>query len=301
MWLQRKSLSLLLVVVLGSLWGLHFSLIKICAESSLSRVDILLLTTAGSACGFFCIAWTKKQLPHFSFTHWRFYIICAAFGYSGPIFIELLVAQYLSAGTLTLIVSTSPLVTLCVAAVLKTEKVNRRGLIGILLGTLAILFLLIPTLRGEQAVSASIVAATFIVPIAYGSYHHYVVKAWPHNDRPLQVASGSMLAACLILLPLLMFNPVDLPRSENLFIYGVLAAMSIFAVLEVLLYFAIIRAAGAVTVSLSNFVTIVAGVVWGMLIFDERPSLWVWLCAGILLLAVYLVLSSRFKAIKTTT
>lgn len=290
----NRFLPITLVFILGSLWGLHFSLIKICSESGISHFSILIATTGGVALIFSVITLLQRQLPKVSLTHLRFYLICAVLGYAGPILIELVVAQHMDAGLLTLIVSTTPLVTLSIATIIKTEKVKARGLIGVGLGCLTIFVLLIPKFSGANAVPWQYLIITFTVPIAYGTYHNYVSKAWPADSSTWQVASGELIVALLLLLPFYFFQSGSLfPQAQWQTVHWAMLLMVVFAVVEVYLYFEIIRLAGAVTVSLSNFVTIAAGVIWGMLIFKERPEWWEWACVAVLMVALYLVLGNR--------
>lgn len=297
---QSRTLSVTLVFILGSLWGLHFSLIKICSESGLSALTVLTLSTIGVALAFIVISALRKSLPRCSWHHLGFYFLCALLGYSGPILIELAVAQHMEAGLLTLVVSTTPLITLAIATLLKTERVGRKGLLGVLLGSAAIFMLVIPKLNGSHSISWQILLTTFLVPLCYGIYHNYVARFWPKDSNTWQVASGEMLVALLFVLPIFLYQGGDIfPQQHWQNVHWIIVVMVVFAVLEVYLYFEIIRLAGAVTVSLSNFVTIAAGVIWGMLIFAERPSWWQWMCVALLMLALYLVLGNRQLKIKS--
>jgi drug/metabolite transporter (DMT)-like permease len=62
-----------------------------------------------------------------------------------------------------------------------------------------------------------------------------------------------------------------------------------FALVEIFLYFEILRIAGPIFTSQTNFVTVISGVFWAMIIFDERPSEWLWLSAALLGIALYFV------------
>ena len=69
--------------------------------------------------------------------------------------------------------------------------------------------------------------------------------------------------------------------------------MIAFSTIEIYLYFELVRRAGAVFVSQANYIMVVAGVFWGMLIFSERPTAWLWLSAAILLAALYMTHSDK--------
>ena len=289
---------ILLVFVLGTLWGLHFSLIKICSESGLSHFGILTATSAGVAIAFVLVSALRRERPRLTLKHARFYCLCALFGYVGPILVELVVAKQMAAGILTLIVSTAPIFTLIFASLFKTDAVGPAGVFGMILGIAAITALLLPQFNnangGTESVALRWLPLTFLVPIAYGFYHNYVAKYWPADSNVWQVATGEMTVALLLIAPLFVFYAEPIIDDGGLQpVHWAILALVVCAVIEVYLSFEIIRLSSAVTVSLSNFVTIAAGVLWGMLFFGERPTWWDWVCVIVLMFALHLVVKSR--------
>ena len=101
------------------------------------------------------------------------------------------------------------------------------------------------------------VALAFLVPLLYAMYHNYVAVAWPAGSDSWQVACGESLGA------LIFFAPVYLWRGDYITFQGAwgygewaILSMIFFGLIEVFLYFEIVRLAGAVFVSLANYVTI---------------------------------------------
>lgn len=291
----QRLLPVFLVFVLGSLWGLHFSLIKIASESGLPPAQVTVMITFGVSGIYLLIGLLRRRLPVFNLGSIRFYLLCALLGYVLPIFVELFVARHMAAGLLTLIVSTTPIFTLVLALMLKTEAVSRGRIVGVAVGAMAAVLILLPQLVGSGSTSSAMIILTFVVPCCYGLFHNYVAKVWPTGMDTWQVGAGQMTAALLMMLPLYLAfaGPSTLQVEPARTVYWAIAAMIVFAVLEVYLYFTIIRMAGAVVVSLSNFVTIAAGVMWGMLIFAEQPGLWDWLCVAVLMLSLAMVIQYR--------
>jgi drug/metabolite transporter (DMT)-like permease len=290
-----RLLPVILVFILGSLWGLHFSLIKICSESDLPPPLITVVTTLGVSLVYVVISIGRGRYPVIARAPLRFYALCALLGYVLPIFIELFVARHMDAGLLTLIVSTTPVFTLLIALGAKTERVSPRRIGGVAVGAVAAAMILLPHAFTAGSAVLSGVLLAFVVPVSFGIFHNYAAKAWPKGLDTWQVSSGQMGMALAMMLPLyLLFSDPLLPDLGNWRqVHWAIAAMILFAVAEVYLYFTIIRMAGAVVVSLSNFVTIAAGVIWGMLIFSEQPGWWNWVCVAILMLSLGLVIEVR--------
>jgi drug/metabolite transporter (DMT)-like permease len=290
-----RLLPVFLVFVLGSLWGLHFSLIKICSESDLPPPLITVLTTLGVSAVYVGIALARGRYPQFARAPLGFYALCALLGYVLPIFVELFVARHMAAGLLTLVVSTTPIFTLGIALMANTEAVSPKRMLGVAVGAAAAAMILLPRTLGDSSAVAGWILLAFVVPVSYGIFHNYVARAWPRGLDTWQVGCGQMVMALAMMLPLyLTFSDPLMPDFTNWRqVHWAIAAMILFAVMEVYLYFTIIRIAGAVVVSLSNFITIAAGVVWGMLIFNEQPGWWDWACVAILMLSLVLVIEYR--------
>lgn len=290
-----RLLPVFLVFVLGSLWGLHFSLIKIASESDLPPPLITVMTTLGVSVVYIGVAIARGRYPRFARAPLSFYALCALLGYVLPIFIELFVARYMAAGLLTLIVSTTPIFTLGIALVSNTEAVSPKRMLGVGVGAVAAAMILLPRTTGASASILEWVLLAFLVPVSFGIFHNYVARAWPKGLDTWQVGAGQMTVALAMMLPLYLgfSDPLMPDFSAWRQVHWAIAAMIVFAVMEVYLYFTIIRIAGAVVVSLSNFVTIAAGVVWGMLIFNEQPGWWDWFCVAILMFSLALVIEYR--------
>lgn len=291
----RRLLPVFLVFILGSLWGLHFSLIKIASESDLPPPLITVITTLGVSLVYIFVSIGRGRYPVIARAPLSFYALCAFLGYVLPIFVELFVARHMDAGLLTLVVSTTPIFTLLIALQSKTERVSPKRIAGVALGACAAAMILLP--RAFVSTSAVLVwvLLAFAVPVSYGIFHNYAAKAWPVGLDAWQVGCGQMVMALAMMLPLylLFSDPLTPDFTHWRQVHWAIAAMILFAVIEVYLYFTIIRMAGAVVVSLSNFITIAAGVIWGMLIFGEQPSWWDWLCVAILMLSLGLVIEYR--------
>ena len=282
-----------LIFVLGAIWGLHFSVIKIASESGLAYEAIAATTTMGIAVALIGVGVARRRLPGIGTAAVRFYFICALLGYVIPFFTELYVASHMDAGILVLVVSTTPLFTVLIAVVSRTERVVARRLFGTALGVVSAALVLVPDKALPDSDATPWILAGFAVPLTYAMYHNYVARAWPAGADSWQVAGGEAVAALVLLLPLYLWSG-DFVTFRGEWHGGewAILAMICFGVIEVYLYFEIVRLAGAVFVSQANYVTIIAGTLWGMMIFDERPTAWVWLSVCVLCAALYFVAGS---------
>lgn len=293
----RPWLPLFYLVILGTSWGLHFSFIKLAAESGLSYSGIAAVTTAGVAILTLLISALRRRMPRFDMQHLRFYFVAALLGYVAPFLIELHSSVHMPASVLTLVVSSSPLFTVLIAMLFRSDTITMRGLTGIIVGTLSAALILVPSAIGLTGIPVFWILVAFLVPLIYAADHNFIAKLWPAGSDSYQLGCGESLVALAMLLPLYLWQGVivdlDVPFGSG---HIAIIVMVGFALIEIFLYFEIIRLAGPIFVSQTNFITVAAGVLWAMYIFGERPSQWLWLSAALLALALYIITTDKKRA-----
>ena len=104
-------MNLLLLVVCGGLWGLHFALMRLVGGDHLSPMMTLFPLLSGVAVVLFLakLIWPQSSGP--VLPHMRFFVISGSLGYLVPFFLELIIAPQLSTALLTFVISTTPLLT----------------------------------------------------------------------------------------------------------------------------------------------------------------------------------------------
>ncbi|MBT8436365.1 MAG: DMT family transporter [Gammaproteobacteria bacterium] len=277
------------LLFLGSSWGLYFSLLKIAVLSGISYVGIITLTTAGVGVGMTTIALLRGRKPEFSYRHNVFYLVCALSGYLVPMIAELLVIAHMPAGVLTLIVSMSPLATLLFAWAMKTDTINLPRVAGIVLGAFAIFAILLPDAHLGEAVAWHWLLIAIVVPVSYAVHHNFTARFWPPGSDSYQVACGEAIFASLLLVTFAGFNwQWQDVQSWNQG-HSAIVFMAMIALIDIYIYFELIRLKGPIYTSHANYFMVISGVLWGMVIFAERPSSLMWVSAALLMASLYLI------------
>ena len=115
----------------------------------------------------------------------------------------------------------------------------------------------------------------------------------PPEAASLSLAAGSLCAGTVFLLPVMAIDGswwlLDSGLDQGALSLLVMAAL--YALLLVFFY-EVIRLAGPVFVSTNNYLVPLAGVGWGMAIFGDSLSAWVW-AALVLMIAGVLVMTAR--------
>lgn len=281
----------LLLFVVGVLWGLQLTLLKIAAGSSLGELGILTVCMVLLAAAYMAAVAIKKVWFRPTRRHSQFFLISGLFGYVLPLGGVILVADYLSAGLIVLFSEALiPVFTVAIALVLRTERVTTGRLAAVAVALSGVAVALWPELLSSTSARQEGLLLFFIIPLAYAIDGVYVAARWPEDLSPLQVVAGEAMAAVAMLLPFwFMFEGfTGLPESFGPGEWAILAFVPVTYV-EVYLYFYLLRTVGAVFVSFGCFVSLFAGFLWGMTLLGEQPRPSVWIAVGLVVLALYMI------------
>lgn len=278
-----------MLVLLGASWGLYFSMLKVAALSGISYTGILTLTTVGVAIGMSLIALLRGRKPEYTLAHVVFYLVCALTGYLVPMIAELLVIAHMPAGVLALIVSMAPLSTLLLAWRMRTDDVSPARIAGITLGAIAIFAILLPDAHLGEAVAWHWLLLALVVPVSYSLHHNYASRSWPKGSDSYQVACGEAIIAAILLLAFSSFNWQWQDIQSWNRGHSAILFMASISLIDIWIYFELIRIKGPVYTSHANYFMVISGVLWGMVMFAERPSPLMWMSAVLLIASLYLV------------
>ena len=127
-------------------------------------------------------------------------------------------------------------------------------------------------------------------PLSFALCSLFISAKQPPEISSLQAASGMLVAASLILMPLV--------YGENAFysLAGQMTAVKVIIILEIilsslgyLLFFILIRIAGPIFYSFTGGMVAITGLFWGYLIFGETPSIFQCMAVTLILCALFLL------------
>ena len=111
---------------------------------------------------------------------------------------------------------------------------------------------------------------------------------------PVHPPAAETTGAMVFVLPLflifgdLTLTSFDLGKAEL-----AIAILAAAGVIESILFFHLIRDTGGVLVSFGSFVSLFAGVAWGIILFSESYGATVWLAVAVLAVALFLAAADR--------
>jgi drug/metabolite transporter (DMT)-like permease len=260
-----------LLLALGAVWGSSFLLIKLAVETippvtvAAARIAIgaLALAVLVAARGR---AWPSVRRA------WLLLFVMGAIGNAIPFSLINWGETRIDSGLTAILMSSVPLATIMLApAFVRDEPVTPGKLLGVVLGMGGVAVLIGPgalmgahgELLGEIAVTAA--ALCYAV-------NGLVARQLP--PMPVEViGAGCLLSATLVSLPMSLIAERPWQASPSTLS---LAALALLGVLNTaggyLLLFRLVVRAGAGFASLNNFLVPLIGVMWGVLLLQERPS-----------------------------
>ncbi len=188
---------------------------------------------------------------------------------------------HISSGLASVLNATTPLFTAVVAHVATTDPSERLGpkrIAGISLGILGVAILLAPKI-GEIGFSGNEVLGQLAVlgaGLAYGVAVVFGRRFAKQGISPAVTATGQVTASSLLLLPVVLFIDKPWEFIPDIGLHSVLAVLGIAlfsTAIAYILYFELIKTAGATNASLVTLIIPVSAILLGVLFLGESITI----------------------------
>ncbi len=198
---------------------------------------------------------------------------------------------------MALAIALVPIATYAGAIWLKHDQPSLRRCIGLGMGAVAALLVVLPETSLPERSDMVWMLLPFGVVLCYAAEHLYFAFKAPPNVPSEGLLLLMLIGAALTLLPLTLVTstfhvPTFPPNKTDLALLGV----AIVTVLDYFLFMFLMARAGPVFTSQAAYVVTLAGVGWGMLLFGESHSIWIWIALIMALLGVSLVQPKRLSS-----
>ncbi len=286
----QKIYLYVLVLAAGVTWGLTFSLARIATSQGAHPLGLSFWQAMGGGVTLIIICAFRQIWPAVDMQSIRRYGVIAFTGTAIPSTLYFYAASKIPAGILAITVTLVPLLTYATSLLLGVDAYRRKRFIGILLGFVAILLLVIPQSSLPDPSMTTWTLLALLSSVFYTIENLYVDAGVPDDADMIALLTGGLFVAATVLIPIQVVQhawvPLNFPFTR---IEWSILASAVAGSLAYALFFMIVKMAGAVFASLSAYVVTISGVFWGIVIFDETHSLWVWSAFGLLLVGMVLV------------
>ena len=241
----------------------------------------LALLFVGAICG---------NLPPTSRAHLLQYLRLAVLAVMLPVLATAFAAHALPAGVITLVLTLVPGLTYLMSFAIGLERFEALSLAGLALGAAGVLLIVLPD-QGLPDAGAWVWMLVALVGAVAAAGSNVVAAAYrPPRSHSLALACGILLAAAVVLLPIMLVT--DGPYLFSDAGWQGIAGMAWAAAIHCVTFYCfqeVTRRAGAVFFAQFNYLVVAAGIFWALLIFDETLGLWVWAALACMVVGLWLV------------
>jgi len=277
--------------VAGVGWGFSFSLAKIAATGGAHPFGITFwqCTVGAVLMG----AFTARQHSTIAIKRELIFLWvgCGLLGLVIPNIGFYYAASRVSAGVLAISVGVVPILTYAISAVAGLEKFIFVKVLGVAFGATSIVLLVAPEESLPDPSQTLWVLLTFGSAACYAAMNILVALRTPENAGALTVTSGMFVAAALMMLPLVLATNSFVPLGWPL-IRAQWAALGLGVISATCycMYMYLVSYAGPVFSSQTGNVVTLSGVIWGIVIFDDSHSFWIWISLASMMMGLMLVM-----------
>jgi len=271
--------SWLMLIVLSVLWGGSFFFTEI-ALVDLPPFTLVLGRVAIAA----MILWWVVLLRHIDIPRdpkiWLGFLVMGALNNLIPFCLIVWGQTHIASSLAAILNATTPLFTLIIAHLAtKNEKLSRRKVIGVLTGFIGVIVVIgLPdameaSISNVTNIAALAPFAVLLAAVSYGCAGVFGRRF--KNSPPIITAAGQTSASSLMLIPLCIFidTPWNLPFPKTETILAVLGIAAFSTALAYILYFQLLKRAGASNLLLVTFLIPVSAILLGVLFLGETLAL----------------------------
>jgi len=279
----------LVLLLIGLGWGATGPFSKLAVSTGNHPIGVTFWNTAIGAVGLTSILLaTGRRLPY-DRRHLIFFLVCGFLGTALPNSLSYTAYQHLPIGVTVMVIALVPMATMLIALPLGIERLDPLRVVGLGLGTLAVLLIALPETSLPEPGQAIWVALPVIVSLAYAGENIYISTRKPPDCGALTVICGLSWGALILLTPAVVVADawVDITRfgpPEQAII-----AISFVHMGAYFGFIWLIGQAGPIFASQVGYVVTASGVVLGMAVYGERHSPWVWAALALMLAGLALV------------
>ena len=291
--LARRLLPFALLLFLGAMWGLAFSLAKIGRTGGVPPMAYTFWQATGAGTILLCICLARGMRPRLGWPFLRYYGFAGVIGFAAPNANMVVVLNFVPAGVMAVVITLVPVLTYVMAIALKMERFAAVRAAGVAFGLGGALLIVLPSASLPTPEMTLYAAIGMITPTLYAIGNVGMARWRPQGagGHSLALACGMTLAGGgAMFCAMMVTGQRYLPGQDGWLLrdWAMLSQIVITAVAFVV-FFELLRLVGPVVTGVVAFVITCTGILWGMAIFGETHSAWIWAAVALVLVGLALV------------
>ena len=286
----RKYIPWLGLAYMGVAWGLSFSVAKLATADGTTPIGIAFWQSLLAGLLLLGYVYLRGRRLAMTWPAIKLYIIVALLGTAIPSVCFYYAAARVPAGVLAITVTLVPILTYGLALLMRSEIFSATRLTGIMLGTVSIFLLVVPKNSLPESASLIWVLLACFSSLCYAIENIYLAKRGTDDIGAIRLACGTCLFSAIILAPVgIATNNMFMLDVTNGLITTSIVTLAVINATAYSAFVACIAVAGPLFASQVGYVVTLAGVFWGIAIFGETHSIWVWASLVTMLFGLMLV------------
>jgi drug/metabolite transporter (DMT)-like permease len=279
-----------LILFIGVVWGATFSLARLATEGGAHPLGLTFWQTFGGGIMLLGVCAVRRKWPVINRRFVLFYLVVGSFGSVLPGTLFFYAAPHVPAGILAITVATVPLLTYGASWLLRIDRFSVKRVSGIVAGLMAIVLLVAPDTSLPEPAMAGWVLIVLLASVFYTAENIYVDVYVPEDADMVALLAGALVLAGVLVLPVVLSLDAFVPLSGKWAqTEWAIVALAVVGSIAYTCFLMLIKSSGAVFASQAGYVVTLAGVLWGVIIFGETHSGWVWLAMCLIMIGLALV------------
>ena len=285
----QRALPWAFLLIMGTAWGLSFSLGKIAVENGAKPFGVAQFQVMFAGIVLLFVNVIRGKSTQNMRDKLGFIFCIAMLGAAIPSVLFYYAAPHVPAGVLSITVALIPLMTYGFSIPLKLETFSVVRAVGLVFGVIAICLIALPENSLPDPATLPWIFIACISALCYAVENIILGFKSALTVGPMRLAMGMNLIAAVTLLPITIltdsyFSPSLPLKTVDYAVIG----LGLITVVAYTMFVLSVALFGSVFSSQVGYIVTLTGVFWGMIIFGESPSVWIWLslCAMIVGLAL---------------
>lgn len=286
----RRLWSLVILMVMGTGWGLSFSLARLATSGGAHPFGITFWQTLVGAVALIAILAARRKIPPCDRSTMGLYVACGLLGAAAPSILFYYAAAHLTAGVLSISTATIPILTFVLSACFRLERLAPLRVLGVTCGAAAIVVLIAPKQSLPDPGLAPWVVVACAASACYALWNLIVARYGDRRRSALVIACGMYVSATILIIPVLVMTDsfVSLMWPFGVVEWAIMG-MGMISAIAYSLFVYLVGRSGPVFASQASYIVTLSGVFWGVIIFGEQHSSWIWMSLAIMCAALALV------------
>ena len=290
------------VVFVALAYSFTFVLNRYVGEAGIPFFAYVFWQALGGGLIILAISLARRRLPPLDWPHVRAYLVLSLLGISYPFSVLAFVAPKLPIGIIVINLGFVPILTYVISLAIRTERFVWLRSLGILLALAGVLLIVVPDTSLPSPDMVGWVLLSLTAPLSFAIVTVAGEILQPAKSDSLATTAATLITAGLSMIPLMaitdewwVFNaPLD--HADGAVALAILIIGFSWAG-----FLIVARLRGAVFWTQSNYFETLFGIGWGILLYHERHSPWIWAAAAIVLVGLLLVTKTGQSARRLRT